>query len=247
MKPVSRFAYAALLAPAVLVGSLSASAFAQQGQMREPQINVSGEGEVAIAPDMAIVSLTVLREAETAEAALAANNAAMRDVVAALREQGIAERDVQTSQFQIYPRYKRTEMKDNVIEEGEIIGYQVSNGLTVRVRDLAKVGGILDQTVKLGVNKGGQISFSNDDPEAALTEARKEAMAQALAKARTLTEAAGVKLGRILEINENSVRPMPQTMMRMAMSKDMAAEAVPVSAGENTYTVNVNVSFALQP
>ncbi len=246
MKSVSRLSYAALLAPAVLFGAFTQAALAQEGPKREPQINVSGEGEVAVAPDMAILSLTVLREAKTAEEALGANSSAMREVVAALRAQGVEERDVQTSQFQIAPRYERVETKDGVSELGEIEGYEVSNALTVRVRDLAKLGGLLDQSVKLGVNKGGQISFTNDNPEEALVEARKKAVAQALAKAKTLTEAAGVKLGRILEMSENSLRPMPQPMMRMAMSKDMAAESVPVSAGENTYTVNVNVTFSLE-
>lgn len=245
MNSISRFACAALLAPSVLLGVSSNAALAQDAQAREPQINVSGEGEVAVKPDIAILSLTVLREAETAEAALTANSAAMRNVVGALREQGVEERDIQTSQFQIFPRYNRTENKDGQTETGEIVGYEVSNALTVRVRDLPKLGALLDQSVKLGVNKGGQISFSNDNPEAALTEARKKAVAEALAKAKTLTEAANVKLGRIIEMSENSVRPMAQPMVRMAMAKE-AGDSVPLATGENTYSVTVNVTFSLQ-
>ena len=246
MKSVRRFAFAVVAAPVFVAGVASQPALAQEVQARQPVINVSGEGEVALAPDMAILSLAVLREADTADAALSANNVALRDVMRALQEQGVAERDIQTSQFQILPRHERVETKDGGREQGKIIGYAVSNGLTVRVRDLAKLGALLDQSVKLGVNKGGEISFTNDNPEAALTEARKQAMARAVEKAKTLTEAAGVKLGPIIEINENSMRPMPQPMMRMAMAKDMAAEAVPVAGGENTYTVTVNVSFSLQ-
>jgi uncharacterized protein YggE len=246
MNAVSRFAFTAVIASVLLSGAGSHAAWAQEGQARQPQINVSGEGEVSLAPDMAILTLAVLREAETADAALSANNVALQDVLQALQEQGITERDIQTSQFQIIPRYSRSETKEGMTEDGKIIGYAVSNGLTVRVRDLAKLGALLDQSVKLGVNKGGEISFTNDDPEAALTQARKQAVARAVDKAKTLTQAAGVKLGHIIEINENSMRPMPQPMMRMAMAKDMAAEAVPVASGENTYTVTVNVSFALQ-
>ena len=247
MKPFTHFAYAALIVPMVLAGPLSSSVSAQESHTpREAQINVSGEGEMAVVPDMAILSLTVLQQAETAEAALTANNAAMRNVVGALRERGVEERDIQTSQFQIYPRHEQTETKDGNSEPGKIIGYQVSNALTVRVRDLSKLGALLDQSVKLGVNEGGQISFTNDNPETALTEARKKAVAQALAKAKTLTEAAGVKLGRIIEMSENSVRPMAQPMMRMAMAKEMSADSVPVSPGESTYSVTVNVTFALQ-
>jgi len=177
MKPFTRFAYAALLVPMVLSGPLSSSVLAQESKPREAQINVSGEGETAVAPDMAILSLTVLQQAETAEAALTANNAAMRNVVGALRERGVEEKDIQTSQFQIFPRHEQTDAKDGNSDPGKIVGYQVSNALTVRVRDLSKLGALLDQSVKLGVNEGGQISFTNDNPEAALTEARKKAVA----------------------------------------------------------------------
>lgn len=247
MSPVTRFATAALFVPALAAAPFSAAAVAQDGvqQPREAQINVSGEGEMAVVPDMAILSLTVLQQAETAEAALTANNAAMRNVVGALHERGVEERDIQTSQFQIFPRHEQTDPKDANSQPGKIVGYQVSNALTVRVRDLSKLGALLDQSVKLGVNEGGQISFTNDNPEAALTEARKKAVAQALAKAKTLTDAAGIKLGRIIEMSENSVRPMAQPMMRMAMAK-VASDSVPVAAGENTYNVTVNVTFSLQ-
>ncbi|AYD01600.1 SIMPL domain-containing protein [Neorhizobium sp. NCHU2750] len=246
MNPVTRFATAALLMPVLLAVPLSAQAFAQDSQQqREAQITVSGEGEMAVAPNMAILSLTVLQQADTAEAALTANNAAMRNVVGALHERGVEERDIQTSQFQIFPRHEATDPKDPNAEPGKIIGYQVSNGLTVRVRDLSKLGALLDQSVKLGVNEGGQITFTNDNPDAALMEARKKAVAQALAKAKTLTDAAGIKLGRIIEMNENSVRPMAQPMMRMAMAKE-PGDSVPISSGENTYSVTVNVTFALE-
>jgi len=166
--------------------------------------------------------------------------------VNALKGDGIADRDIQTSNFSIYPQYRNTEPKKGVIEPPQVVGYEVSNTLTLKVRDLQKLGGLIDRSVKLGVNQGGQITFTNDKPDEAVTEARKKAVAEALAKAKTLTEAAGVKLGRILEISENSMRPAPQPMMRMAMAKDMAAEAVPVASGENTYTVTVNVTFALE-
>ncbi|MET0171881.1 MAG: SIMPL domain-containing protein, partial [Agrobacterium vaccinii] len=117
---------------------------------------------------------------------------------------------------------------------------------TVRVRELAKLGEILDSSVKLGINQGGDIAFTNDKPEATVTEARKAAVADAISKAKTLTEAAGVKLGRVLEISENMQRPMPmpQTMMRAAAMEK--SDSVPIAAGENTYKVSVNVTFALE-
>jgi uncharacterized protein YggE len=218
---------------------------AQDVRPREPVISVSGQGEASVAPDMALLSLSVVRNGKTAEEALSSNSTAMKDVLSSLRADGIADRDVQTSNFSIHPQYRQSEPKDGVVEPPEVVGYEVSNMLMLKVRDLGKLGELIDSSVKLGVNQGGQISFTNDNPDTVLTEARKAAVAEAVAKARTLTEAAGVKLGRILEINENSASPMPEPMMRMSMAKDMR-QAVPIAAGENSYTVTVNVTFALE-
>lgn len=220
-------------------------AFAQASTPREATINVSGEGQAAIVPDMAILSFSVVKQAETAAAALEANSKALSEVLAALKNDKIDDKDLQTSNFSIQPLYKQIEPKDGVYVAPEITGYQVSNGLTVRVRDLTKLGGIIDTSVKLGINQGGDISFTNDKPDATVTEARKAAVANALEKAKTLAEATGVKLGRVIEINENMPRPMPQPMMRAAMMKEMDA-GVPIAAGENNYTVTVNLTFALE-
>ncbi|MBP1844737.1 uncharacterized protein YggE [Rhizobium petrolearium] len=240
----SRLVLATLLAGALTAAACPASA--QEFRPRDPVISISGEGEASIAPDMAVLTLSVVRNGQTAEAALSANSAAMKEVLTAIKADGVADRDIQTSNFSIYPQYRHSEPKNGVVDPPEVVGYEVANTLTLKVRDLDKLGALIDRSVKLGVNQGGQIVFTNDDPEEAMTEARKAAVAKALAKARTLTEAAGVKLGRVLEISENAARPMPQPMMRMAMAKDMAAEAVPVATGENTYTVTVNVTFALE-
>ncbi|MBO6639403.1 MAG: SIMPL domain-containing protein [Roseitalea sp.] len=211
-----------------------------------PQITVSATGTANVAPDMAVIGLTVLREAETARDALDANTMAMAEVLAAMQAEGIAERDLQTSNFNIQPRYVHPEPKNGVRPAPRIVGYQVSNSLTVRVRDLERLGAILDQSVTLGVNQGGGISFTNDDPSAAITEARTKAMQAAIGKAETLTEAAGIGLGRILTISEQSSEPRPIAMARGAVM-EMAADAapVPVAAGENTYRVSVNVTFEL--
>lgn len=241
----SRLVLATLFAGAI-AASAAGQASAQEPRSREPVISVSGEGEASLAPDMAILTLSVVRSGQTAEAALSANSAAMKDVITALKADGIADRDIQTSDFSIYPQYRHSEPKNGITDPPEIIGYEVANTLTLKVRDLDALGGLIDRSVKLGVNQGGQISFTNDNPDAAVTEARKAAVAEALAKAKTLTEAAGVRLGRILEINENAIRPMPQPMMRMAAAKEMAADAVPVATGENTYRVTVNMTFGLE-
>lgn len=237
---------ASLLVAVLLIAGAAPVATAAADADHPPRIQVFGEGESQAAPDMAIINLTVLREAGSAREALSANNAAMKEVLDAMRAAGIAERDLQTSGFNISPRYLHPS-KDNNLKEPKIVGYTVTNSLTVRVRDLKAVGGILDKSVTLGVNQGGNLNFINDDTAAILKEARKRAVANALDKARTLADAAGIRLGRILEISEQSSRPRPLPFARQAALAAAPADAVPVAAGENSYRVTVEMVFAIEP
>ena len=116
----------------------------------------------------------------------------------------------------------------------------------MRLRDLAKLGEVLDQAVTLGVNSGGGVTFGNDKPEAAINQARIEAMKDAVDKAKVLIEAAGAKLGKIVSVSESSSVPQPMAMMaRMEMADAAAPKSVPMAAGESSYSVNVNVSFEI--
>ncbi|NKK71397.1 DUF541 domain-containing protein [Rhizobium leguminosarum bv. viciae] len=224
----------------------AAPAFAQEAKPREPVISVTGDGESSVAPDMAVVNLAVVKQAKTAREALDENNKAMNDVLAALKSGGIAERDLQTSGFSIQPQYNYPQPVDGQQQQPQLIGYQTINSVTVRLRDLAKLGAVIDQSVSLGINQGGEIQFTNDKPDAAIEEARKAAVADAVKRAKTLSEAAGVKLGRILEINENVPRAMPQPVYRATMMKEASDAAVPVQGGENNYNVSVTVTFAIE-
>ncbi|PCI05644.1 MAG: hypothetical protein COB78_03355 [Hyphomicrobiales bacterium] len=243
-----RFA-AALVLGGSLLTSQAVFAANNNGEVKEQvaTIHVTGTGTVAITPDIAIINVGVLRQARTARAALDANNTAMAGVITAMKAQGIADKDLQTANFNIQPRYqyyKRSSTGEQ--KPPKIIGYQVSNQLTVRIRDLKKVGAILDQAISLGINSGGNIQFTNDNPQEALTEARKKAMKNAMEKATTLTAAAGVTLGRILSINEQSSMPRPMPMARARMMADASVEsAVPVQGGENSYRVTVNASWEI--
>ena len=121
------------------------------------------------------------------------------------------------------------------------------NGLTVKVRDLATLGVIIDESVTLGVNQGGQVQFSNADPSPTIAQARKQAVADALAKADTLAQAAGVKVGDILELSEYARTPGPVPMAAAAdMAMMRAAESVPLAAGENSYRVQVTLTVAIE-
>jgi hypothetical protein len=184
-----------------------------------------------------------MREADSAREAMSAANQAMEAVIAAMKEAGIAARDLQTAGLQINPRYEAKKHADGS-QTSEITAYQVANTLSVRVRDIAAVGAVLDQAVTLGVNQGGGILFGNEDPSSALTQARTAAVKDAIAKAGTLAAAAGVELGQIIEISEQAYNPRPMPYMARA---EMASGAAPVEAGENSYRVQVNVTFGIGP
>lgn len=245
MNTVFSFRYTGLLILS-LAGFTFSTALPADNSQPVPRIVVTGEGRVDLAPDMAILSLTVTRQEETARAALDANSMAMSAVQKAMTSAGVAARDLQTSGFSIQPKYfYPPQQKSGEREPPRIVGYTVRNSLTVRVRDISNVGAILDKSVSLGVNEGGNISFTNEDPSEAITEARIRAMKHAISKAGTLAKAAGVKTGQILEISEQSYTPRPVQMARAEVSMGMAADSVPVAAGENSYKVTVNVSFAI--
>ena len=138
---------------AAFAGIAAAGAHAQDpAKKREAIITEAGEGRSSIAPDMAILQLSVVKDAKTAREALDANNKTMAEVLAALKDGGIAERDLQTSGFSVNPQYNYPPNNDGGNRPPELIGYQVANGVSVRVRDLAKLGDIVDKSVTLGVN-----------------------------------------------------------------------------------------------
>ncbi len=228
---------------AAALAAVSLPALAQDADQWRPHITVTGEGEHAMRPDTAILSFGVMREAETAQAAMQANNEAMAAVTRALKEAGIEDRDLQTAGIQINPHYEYP--RDNQGgQTAELVGYQVTNTLTVRVRDIAKAGIVLDEAVSLGVNQGGGISFVNEDPSEALSQARREAVEDAMEKARTLAEAAGVKLGAVAKIAERSGSMQPPQPFMAKAAADMR-ESVPIEPGENAYRVEVEMTFGI--
>jgi uncharacterized protein len=247
VKKVLTLGGTALLALMACLSSASQAAVTSDDNPA-PRILVTGEGSVDVAPDMAVLVLTVMREAPTAREALTANSTAMSKVLDAMTGLGIAKRDLQTTNFDIQPRYTYPQPGKDANNAPRLVGYTVRNGLTVRVRDIAKVGEVLDASVTLGVNEGGSMLFTNDDSSSAIKQARVKAMVDAMAKARTLAEAVGVKTGKILEISEQDYQPRPMAMARMEMvaMDSPAGAAPPIAAGENTYKVTVNVSLALE-
>ena len=192
------------------------------------------------APDIAYVETGVLTEGKTAAEALAANTAAMEQVFAGLGEAGIEKKDMQTSQFSVYPVYEQVKPEDNRPHTPKIGGYRVQNQLTVKVRDLSALGGILDKVVTLGSNQLSGIRFSIDEPETLLDEAREDAVKDALRKAKLYAGAAGVSLGEIMSISESGTS-MPQPYYAKDMMMRAEDSSVPMAPGEQTLSANVTL------
>lgn len=206
---------------------------------RPSTVTVSGLGTVSAAPDMAEITSGVVTQAPTAAQALTANSQAMDRLLQSLGGLGIAARDIQTTSISVTP--VRRQGREG--QAPEITGYEVSNQVRVKVRDLARLGRVLDQQVSQGANLVYGIRFGLQEPAPRLDEARKLAMTDARRKAELYAGAAGLKLGRVVAVHEaGAAAPRPEMAQRVAMSA-----AVPVAPGEQEIQSSVTVTFTLEP
>jgi uncharacterized protein len=231
------------LAVAALAATLAAASPALAQDNKMPRlISLSGNGEVRRAPDIAFVTTGVLSQGATAAEALAANTSAMNALFAALKDAGIAEKDVQTSNFMVQPRYN---FQDN--KAPELVGYDVSNNVTITVRKIGDLGALLDKVVQAGSNQINGIGFDVSEPSASLDQARKLATEDATRKAKIYAEAMGVTLGPVMSISEGVSYQPPMPMARgKVMMADAAAAPVPVAAGEQRLSVDVNITWEIK-
>ena len=188
-------------------------------------------------PDIAQTQLGVQTFAAGVDEALQTNSARMDAIIAALKAQGIADADLQTSNFSVQPQY------DFEKETRDIVGYWVNNSLAVTLRDLNQVGTALQAALDAGANTVNDLRFTIDNSEALQAEARALAVADARRRAETLAEAAGVKLGAALDIRESS---NSYPIFARGSFDEASGAAVPVQAGELDLTVYVEVLFAIR-
>lgn len=200
-------------------------------------ITVRGEGRVAAAPDLATLSVGVTTAAGTAAEALAANADAMARVLDRLGDEAVAPRDMQTARLDLGPRYA-----DRTGGAPRIDGYVARNVLSVRVRELGRLGAILDAVAADGANTFQGLSFGLAEPGEVEDEALRRAVADARRKADLLAGEAGVSLGAVTSIDMGGGVSRPTGMAEM---RSMAADAVPVAEGELTVTATVTVVFAI--
>jgi uncharacterized protein len=228
-------AWVALLAAIVLsISPLSAQTVPGR------TLNIVGNADVHAAPDAGLVSIGVVSESDTAAAALKANSAALAKAIDAVRSFGLEPRDLQTGGLSLEPRYYRPD-KPSATDRPRIIGYTAANEVTLRVRDLAKLGDLLDRVTVAGANRIDGIQFIVSNQGELLDEARRKAVADAKDKAELYARAAGLTLGKVMSLTEESVPSAPRPLAR-AMA---AAAPVPVEAGEMTLSMKVRVVWSL--
>lgn len=209
-------------------------------------LTLTADGVVSAAPDTAIVSLGVVQEADTADAALSANNKAMEKTLAALKDAGVADKDIATSSFTIDPVMVYPPQKaDGTQEAPKITGYRVSNAVTVKLRDIAKAGGLLDKVIRVGANDVRGISFTVDNQDSLMDQARVAALKTLETRAALYAQTAGFTLKRILAISEGGQQnpPMPMLMAKAAPQGD----SVPLATGEQDIRATVNVTWEIEP
>ncbi len=227
-----------ILRPIVVSLLFATAAWAEDSQ----RITITGEGQVEAAPDMATITLGVSAEAETAKAAMDETSARVAALLQRLGEDGVEARDIQTSDLSLNPVWDH---RNDQPERPRISGFSAANTVTVRVRALDNLGGVLDGVLEVGANTFNGLSFGLQDPQPTLDEARKAAVADARRKAELYAMAAGVTLGGIASIAEDHNQAGPQPMFRMEAAMDSGS--MPVAAGELSIAARVIISWDIAP
>jgi uncharacterized protein len=223
-----------------------------------PSVTVSGVGQVFSRPDMATLQVGVVTQAATATDALNSNNKAMEALMQTLQAKGVLDKDILTSNFSVFPEYRQDQPRPDGTYEGgaepnsggskmpTIIGYRVNNDVQIRVRKLGDLGGVLDALVRSGANNVNSVTFSVAEPAPILDQARKKAVDDARRKAELYATAAGIKIGRVLYIDERvGVTPPRPLMMAREMAAD-SGQAVPIATGEQEMSATVTITYAIQ-
>lgn len=240
LRPLAAALLAATLATAAMtVHAQTPHTAAAQAAPDGTLLSVSARADASRVPDVATMSAGVVTQAADANAALRANAEQMNRLMRAIRDAGIPERDIQTAGLNIYPQYRHAENTSPTIT-----GYQANNTVSVKLRDVARIGDVIDALVANGANQVNGPNFEIDQPEEAYDEARRKALELAQTRAAMYAESLGLRVRRIVSVSEGGGFTPPVPMMRMA-AMDVAQTGSPVSPGENTVSISLDVVFEL--
>ncbi len=229
-----------LLIAAAILSACSGSV--QFGQAQPRTINVTGNAQVILSPDIAYISIGVHTEAPTAKDAVANSNTQTQAVIDAIKGQGVEAKDIQTTNFSVY---QQTKIGPNGETQG--VYFSTDNTVYVTMHDLTKIGAILDASIAAGANSIYGITFDVQNKDAATQSGRDEAMADAQAQAEQLAKAAGASLGAVQSISYYSNSPTPVYYDNKAAPAGVGGGgSVPISSGQMTLIVSVNVVYAIK-
>jgi len=216
-------------------------------------ITVSATSEVYAKPDLALTVFSVLSEAKTVAEALQDNTAKMNDIIAFVKNQGVEEKDIKTTNFSVYPRYEWYELQScssSYCPSGErtLVGYEVSQSLQVKIRDLAKVGDIIEGAAEAGANQIGELQFTIDNEDLLKDEARGKAIKEAKAKAGALADQLGIRLVKITHFSESGETPTyyPSYAKAPEALGMGGGEDVSIETGENKISVTVTLTYQIR-
>ncbi len=209
--------------------------------LNSPTISITGEGKVFVKPDIGKINLAVMTESATVEKAQTDATERINKIFESLKKNRVEEKDIKTTNYSIYPQYDYNEGKSR------LRGYQVSQNLDVKIRDLAKIGSIITDASTAGANQVGNLEFTTEDPMATQAQARTKAIEDAKKKAEELASKLGVRLGKVVGFSESGAMP-PPIFYGYGMGGDVATKAAPpaVPTGENEVVVNVNVIYQIK-
>lgn len=239
------FPRAAVSTAAVIAAAFAATLAVSGPVAAAATITVVGEATRTAPPDMAVLTTGVVSNAKTADDALAANSKAVADVIAALKAAGIAPNDISTSSFSIQPQQSFPQPPSR--EAPKLIGFEVRNSVRITVRDLGKLGGLLDKVVQSGANQASGLSFALADTDRLEGEARTASVKDAIEQAKGVAAAAGLRLTRIMSIQPEGQHSGPIMPAPMMMKADAARMAVPVEAGEIEVRARTVVVYEAEP
>ena len=228
-----------LLLAAIFLSACSGTI--QFGQQQPRTINVTGNAQVILSPDIAYISIGVHSEAQSAKDAVTSNNTLSQAVIDAIKAQGVDAKDVQTTNFSVY---QQTKTGPNGENQGTV--FMTDNTVYVTIRDLTKIGSILDSSVAAGANNIYGITFDVKDKDAATATGRDQAITDAKTQAESFAKAAGASLGDVQSISYYSSPPSPIYYDSKAVAGMGGGGSVPISAGQLTLTVSVNVVYAIK-
>jgi uncharacterized protein len=223
-----------------------ASTTAAQTTETMPTLVMVGEAEQTGTPDVALLTVGVTQDRDTAGQALRATTQATRRVLEVVRNYGLEPRDIQTSGLSVQPRYGRPLQRSGSDDRVVVVGYSAWNQLSLRVRDIERIGELLDNVVAAGSNEIRGLSFDVADRVKLLNESRIRAVDDAKRKAMLYAEAAGIRLGGIINLQEDSTGQQPRpTVARSGALESAGPAPVPVEAGEVVIRARVRITWRI--